>query len=90
MRSSATKSAANEIDTNEIQRVQDGEYSSSAEKEEEDDTEMYSSLKARERLLMATQDIFYFDYGCVVFWGLTEQVSLTTSAINAGFKPLFS
>ncbi len=26
----------------------------------------------RERLLMATQDIFYFDYGCVVFWGLSS------------------
>ena len=22
--------------------------------------------------LMSTQDIFYFDYGCVVFWGLTQ------------------
>ena len=29
--------------------------------------------QAQEQLLMATQDIFYFDYGCVVFWGLTEQ-----------------
>ena len=26
--------------------------------------------KQRELLLMTTQDIFYFDYGCVVFWGL--------------------
>ena len=24
----------------------------------------------REKVLMATQDVFYFDYGCVVFWGL--------------------
>lgn len=29
--------------------------------------------KTRETLLMATQDIFYFDYGCVVFWGLTPR-----------------
>jgi uncharacterized Rmd1/YagE family protein len=28
---------------------------------------------ARETVLMATQDVFYFDYGCVVFWGLTLQ-----------------
>lgn len=27
----------------------------------------------RETVLMATQDVFYFDYGCVVFWGLTLQ-----------------
>jgi uncharacterized Rmd1/YagE family protein len=27
----------------------------------------------REVLLMATQDIFYFDYGCVVFWGLSTR-----------------
>ena len=31
-----------------------------------------AAWEARERLLMATQDIFYFDYGCVVFWGLTH------------------
>ncbi len=24
--------------------------------------------KAKEKLLLATQDVFYFDYGCVVFW----------------------
>jgi uncharacterized Rmd1/YagE family protein len=29
--------------------------------------------KNREVLLMATQDIFYFDYGCVVFWGLSTR-----------------
>lgn len=29
--------------------------------------------KTRETLLMATQDIFYFDYGCVVFWGLSTR-----------------
>ncbi len=28
--------------------------------------------KTKEKLLMATQDIFYFEYGCVVFWGLTS------------------
>lgn len=29
--------------------------------------------KTRETLLMATQDIFYFEYGCVVFWGLSTR-----------------
>ena len=27
-------------------------------------------------MLMATQDVFYFDYGCVVFWGLSQQEEL--------------
>ena len=42
-----------------------------------------NSWKARERLLMTTQDIFYFDYGCVVFWGLTtaeEKAAMTELA----------
>ena len=30
-------------------------------------------LQMRQKLLMATQDVFYFDYGCVVFWGLTPR-----------------
>ena len=29
--------------------------------------------KSREKILMTNKDIFYFDYGCVVFWGLTIQ-----------------
>eukprot|EP01031_Cornospumella_fuschlensis_P025980 gene25980-31373_t len=29
------------------------------------------SWKTKEMLIMSTQDIFYFEYGCVVFWGLT-------------------
>jgi uncharacterized Rmd1/YagE family protein len=36
--------------------------------------------QTREKLLLATQDVFYFDYGCVVFWGLTpreEKAALT-------------
>lgn len=32
-----------------------------------------ADLQMREKLLMATQDVFYFDYGCVVFWGLTPR-----------------
>ncbi|RYH22202.1 hypothetical protein EON65_19600 [archaeon] len=28
--------------------------------------------KTKEMLIMSTQDIFYFEYGCVVFWGLTS------------------
>lgn len=31
-----------------------------------------SSNKAKEMLVMTTQDIFYFEYGCVVFWGLSS------------------
>ena len=27
--------------------------------------------KTREQFLLASQDIFYFDYGCVVFWGFS-------------------
>lgn len=31
------------------------------------------SSQARKMLAMATQDIFYFEYGCVVFWGLSPR-----------------
>lgn len=31
------------------------------------------SAKTKEMLAMFTQDIFYFDYGCVVFWGLSPR-----------------
>lgn len=40
---------------------------------EEDEAVSEAMTLAKEQLLMATQDVFYFDYGCVVFWGLTEQ-----------------
>jgi len=39
--------------------------------------------KTKEMLVMSTQDIFYFEYGCVVFWGLTsreEKAALTELA----------
>jgi len=39
----------------------------------DDDDEEGMAWKTKESLLMATQDIFYFDYGCVVFWGLTPR-----------------
>jgi uncharacterized Rmd1/YagE family protein len=29
--------------------------------------------RAYERLSMLTQDTFYFEYGCVVFWGMAEE-----------------
>lgn len=54
----------------------------------EDEEEMW---RARETMLMATQDVFYFDYGCVVFWGLTpreekaamtELAAFTTDPVN--------
>jgi uncharacterized Rmd1/YagE family protein len=38
------------------------------------------SWKTKEQLIMCTQDVFYFEYGCVVFWGLTsleEKAALT-------------
>jgi uncharacterized Rmd1/YagE family protein len=41
--------------------------------------------KARENLLMATQDIFYFDYGCVVFWGLSSREEKAALAELAAF-----
>eukprot|EP01035_Chromulina_nebulosa_P017727 gene17727-23319_t len=47
---------------------------------EENDEDDKESERRRVLLFMATQDIFYFDYGCVVFWGLTpqeEQAALT-------------
>lgn len=36
-----------------------------------DDSAIEAEMLLKEKLLMATQDVFYFDYGCVVFWGLT-------------------
>jgi len=48
----------------------------------EDDGEAW---EARERLLMATQDIFYFDYGCVIFWGLTPAEERAAIDELAGF-----
>ena len=44
--------------------------------------------KQRELLMMTTQDIFYFDYGCVVFWGLSiaeEQAALAELATFTGY-----
>ena len=41
--------------------------------------------KNREVLLMATQDIFYFDYGCVVFWGLSTREEKAAIAELAAF-----
>eukprot|EP00596_Hydrurales_sp_CCMP1899_P005461 CAMPEP_0119034330 /NCGR_PEP_ID=MMETSP1177-20130426/1317_1 /TAXON_ID=2985 /ORGANISM="Ochromonas sp, Strain CCMP1899" /LENGTH=439 /DNA_ID=CAMNT_0006991687 /DNA_START=245 /DNA_END=1561 /DNA_ORIENTATION=+ len=54
-----------------INQVSDlGPYSFSKAMEDEISDKQW---KARETLLMATQDIFYFDYGCVVFWGLSTR-----------------
>ena len=53
--------------------------------------ELEAEQRLKEQLLMATQDIFYFDYGCVVFWGLspmeeraalTELKEFTTTPVN--------
>lgn len=49
----------------------------------DDDTVSDEEWKQREMLLMTTQDIFYFDYGCVVFWGLSvaeEQAAMAELA----------
>ena len=57
----------------------DGEIFSKADEDEISDIEW----KTREQLLMTTQDIFYFDYGCVVFWGLStgeEKAAITELA----------
>ena len=44
------------------------------ENDDESDAQSQQELaKQMDAMLMATQDIFYFDYGCVVFWGLSEQ-----------------
>eukprot|EP00596_Hydrurales_sp_CCMP1899_P005621 CAMPEP_0119040468 /NCGR_PEP_ID=MMETSP1177-20130426/10394_1 /TAXON_ID=2985 /ORGANISM="Ochromonas sp, Strain CCMP1899" /LENGTH=406 /DNA_ID=CAMNT_0007005527 /DNA_START=46 /DNA_END=1263 /DNA_ORIENTATION=+ len=48
------------------------EYESSKSKGNEYDISD-EEWKTRETLLMATQDIFYFGYGCVVFWGLSNR-----------------
>lgn len=45
-----------------------------------EDASQESSWKRRQLLLLARQDIYYFDYGCVVFWGLSpreERAALT-------------
>lgn len=44
--------------------------SDSEDMDEDDDKEL---IRKNMMLLRATQDIFYFDYGCVVFWGLSPQ-----------------
>jgi len=47
------------------------------------DSALEAETRLKEQLLMATQDIFYFDYGCVVFWGLSpmeERAALTELA----------
>lgn len=46
-------------------------YNSNNKENKYDENGVESNDDIRERLLMATQDIFYFDYGCVVFWGLS-------------------
>ena len=38
-----------------------------------DDIDEEYELRTKELLAMSTQDIFYFEYGCVVFWGLTTR-----------------
>jgi uncharacterized Rmd1/YagE family protein len=58
----------------------------SGEDEERVDMEMdleAARARTRDAILMSTQDIFYFDFGCVVFWGLNsmeEQAALTELA----------
>jgi uncharacterized Rmd1/YagE family protein len=62
---------------NNMERVEDLENPDYASDSGQDSDEIW---KTREKLLLATQDIFYFDYGCVVFWGLTpreEKAALT-------------
>ena len=49
------------------------EFSRSISTKEDEDDISDDEWKTREILLMATQDIFYFGYGCVVFWGLSNR-----------------
>jgi uncharacterized Rmd1/YagE family protein len=41
--------------------------------EEPEDSSIDGNAQTRKMLAMATQDIFYFEYGCVVFWGLSPR-----------------
>lgn len=41
--------------------------------EEPDESSTDGNAQTRKMLAMATQDIFYFEYGCVVFWGLSPR-----------------
>jgi uncharacterized Rmd1/YagE family protein len=53
----------------------------------DDSVDPTKDFSTREAILMATQDIFYFDYGTVVFWGLTvqeERAAMTELAQFAG------
>jgi len=43
------------------------------EERDESDEDEKELVKRNMVMFQATQDIFYFDYGCVVFWGLSPQ-----------------
>ena len=48
--------------------------SSSSSSSHTDDSSEEAPLSRTDRqLVMLTQDIFYFEYGCVVFWGLSQR-----------------
>jgi uncharacterized Rmd1/YagE family protein len=55
-------------------------------------TDSELSWKTKEALLMSTQDIFYFDYGCVVCWGLSasEEKAVLTELQAFTIEPVTS
>ena len=57
----------------EVSTIKEFEFSRSITSKEDEDDISDDEWKTREILLMATQDIFYFGYGCVVFWGLSNR-----------------
>jgi uncharacterized Rmd1/YagE family protein len=75
----------NAIPENEGTKIKEYEFSRSASSKEDEDTVTDEEWKTRELLLMATQDIFYFGYGCVVFWGLSTREEKAAMAELAAF-----
>ena len=47
--------------------------SSSSSSHTDDSSEEAPLSRTDRQLVMLTQDIFYFEYGCVVFWGLSQR-----------------
>lgn len=47
--------------------------SSSSSSHADDSSEEAPLTRTDRQLVMLTQDIFYFEYGCVVFWGLSQR-----------------
>jgi uncharacterized Rmd1/YagE family protein len=66
-------------------KIKEYEFSRSVATRDDEDDVSDDEWKTRELLLMATQDIFYFAYGCVVFWGLSKREEKAAMAELAAF-----